>query len=275
MKLTVLVDNNTNIGNVLTPEHGLSFYIEDADKKLIFDCGTTDAFIKNAYKIGIDLEHVTDIVLSHSHSDHIGGFSKLQHLYQKFRDIGISFEAKNIIAHPEIFNCSNIEDDTTGEEKICLSRDDIEKFFAINLSKDPIQLTENLYFMGEIPIDMEVKNDYAPDETALVYKSENGLVVMSGCSHSGVQNIIEHAKRVTGESRVNTLIGGIYLINRSGEEINELGRYFKQQHIEKIYPCHCTDLESRIILSRYVNIAEVSTGRSYVWNADTDLLCGV
>lgn len=275
MKLTVLVDNNTNMGNVLTPEHGLSFYIEDADSKVIFDCGTTDAFIKNAYKIGIDLEHVTDIVLSHSHSDHIGGFAKLQHLYQKFRDIGISFEAKNIIAHPEIFNCADTDDNSDGEEKIRLSQDDIEKFFNIILSKDSIKLTENLYFMGEIPIHAEVKNDYAPDETALVYKSEQGLVIMSGCSHSGVQNIIEQARRVTGEFRVHTLIGGIYLMNRSGEEINELGRYFKQQNISKIYPCHCTDLESRIILSRYVNIAEVSTGKSYSWDADTNLTCSV
>ena len=76
MRISVLVDNNTNMGNTLTPEHGLSFYIEDADKKLVFDCGTTDAFIKNAYKMGVELENVTDIILSHSHSDHVGGFLK-------------------------------------------------------------------------------------------------------------------------------------------------------------------------------------------------------
>lgn len=273
MKLTVLVDNNTNMKNVLTPEHGLSFYIEDEDKKILFDCGSTDLFIKNAYKIGIDLELVTDIILSHSHSDHIGGFSKLQHLYQKFRDIGIGFEAKNIIAHPEIFRNEQMDVNSSGEEKVHLVKDDIEKFFNISLSKESIKLTENLYYMGEIPIVMDVKNDYTPDETALVYKSDNGLVIMSGCSHSGVQNIIEHAKKITGESRVNTLIGGMYLINRSGDEINELGRYFKQQNIEKIYPCHCTDLESRIILSRYVNIAEVITGSSYKWNAGNNLVC--
>ena len=63
MRISVLVDNNTNMGNTLTPEHGLSFYIEDADKKLVFDCGTTDAFIKNAYKMGVELENVTDIIL--------------------------------------------------------------------------------------------------------------------------------------------------------------------------------------------------------------------
>ena len=92
------------------------------------------------------------------------------------------------------------------------------------------------------------------------------MIIISGCSHSGVENIIEHARRVTGEQKIKTLIGGIYLINRSGDEINELGMYLKAQGIEKIYPCHCTDLESRIILSRYVNIGEVSVGRAFSWN---------
>ena len=84
MELTVLVDNNTHAGNCLISEHGLSFLIEEFDLKLLFDCGSSDAFIKNAYKMQIDLAQITDIVLSHSHIDHIGGFLRLQSLYQKF-----------------------------------------------------------------------------------------------------------------------------------------------------------------------------------------------
>ena len=84
MELTVLVDNNTHSGNCLLPEHGLSFYVEEENHKLLFDCGSTDAFIKNAHKMQIELEQVTDVILSHSHSDHIGGFLRLQSLYQNF-----------------------------------------------------------------------------------------------------------------------------------------------------------------------------------------------
>ena len=80
MELTVLVDNNTHAGNCLISEHGLSFLIEEFDLKLLFDCGSSDAFIKNAYKMQIDLAQITDIVLSHSHIDHIGGFLSLQSL---------------------------------------------------------------------------------------------------------------------------------------------------------------------------------------------------
>lgn len=266
MRISVLVDNNTNMGNTLTPEHGLSFYIEDADKKLVFDCGTTDAFIKNAYKMGVDLEHVTDIILSHSHSDHVGGFLKLQLLYQKFQDIGLEFGPKNIFSHPDVFMENTIDGLFEEEENIHFNKDTLDSFFNLVLAKEPKEISEKLYYLGSIPIEKAVKLDYAPDETALAYKSEEGLIIISGCSHSGVENIIEHARRVTGEHKIKTLIGGIYLINRSGEEINELGRYFKAQGIEKIYPCHCTDLESRIILSRYVKIGEVSVGRAFSWN---------
>ena len=120
-------------------------------------------------------------------------------------------------------------------------------------------------YLGEIPVPDVVKMDYAPDETALAYKSEDGLVIISGCSHSGVENIIEHAKYVTGESRVNTLIGGLYLINRSEEEINRLGEYLRDQSVQRIFPCHCTDLEAKIILSKYVKIEDVATGAKYSW----------
>ncbi len=266
MRISVLVDNNTNMGNTLTPEHGLSFYIEDNDKKLVFDCGTSDAFIKNAYKMGVELENVTDIILSHSHSDHVGGFLKLQLLYQKFRDIGLEFGPKNIFSHPDVFTENTIDGLFEEEENIHFSKDTLDSFFNLVLAKEPKEISENLYYLGSIPIEKAVKLDYSPDETALAYKSEDGLIIISGCSHSGVENIIEHAKKVTGENKIKTLIGGIYLINRSGDEINELGRYLKTQGIKKIYPCHCTDLESRIILSRYVLIGEVSVGRAFSWN---------
>lgn len=70
---------------------------------------------------------------------------------------------------------------------------------------------------------------------------------------------------MTGENRVNTMIGGLYLLNRSIDEINALGEYLKSQNVKHIFPCHCTDLESKIILSKFVKIEEVSTGKRYSW----------
>ena len=97
MKLTVLIDNNSHAGSCLISEHGLSFLIKEEKVNLLFDCGSTDAFIKNAYDMQIDLAKVTDIILSHGHSDHIGGFMRLQALYQQFRKSGITFDSKKLI----------------------------------------------------------------------------------------------------------------------------------------------------------------------------------
>lgn len=265
MELTVLVDNNSHSGSCLISEHGLSFLIEEGNVRLLFDCGSSDAFIKNAYNMQIDLSKVTDIILSHGHLDHIGGFLRLQALYEKFQHAGIEFDAKKLISHPDVFKP---EDGKIYEgENFKLSMDEINKFFNLILTKDAKFITPKLIYLGEIPIKYkDTKLDYAPDETALAYKSKDGLVIFSGCSHSGVRNIIEHARYVTGVQKINTLIGGLYLINRNEDEINLLGKYMKDQGIQRIFPCHCTDVEAKAILSHYVKIEEVSTGRKYTWN---------
>lgn len=265
MELTVLVDNNTHSGNCLLPEHGLSFYVEEENHKLLFDCGSTDAFIKNAHKMQIELEQVTDVILSHSHSDHIGGFLRLQSLYQNFEQIGIKFNSKTVIAHPDVFKKDEDFEDDSADENLKLSKDELDKCFNLRLSSKPFHITQKLIYLGEIPITHEIKKDYAPDEIALAYKSKDGLVIISGCSHSGVENILDHAKHVTGVDKINTIIGGLYLINRSEDEIHTLGEYLKEQNIQSIYPCHCTDLEAKIILSKYVKIEDVSTGQRYNW----------
>lgn len=264
MELSVLVDNNSRGGSCLISEHGLSFFIEEYDLKLLFDCGSTDAFIKNAYNMKIDLANVTDIVLSHSHFDHIGGLLRLQSLYQKFKHIGIDFPAKNIIAHPDVFRPS--ESNILDNEAFHLSKEEMDKFFNLILTNKPMPLTHSLMYLGEIPTPQVVSMDYSPDESALAYKSKDGLVIISGCSHSGIDNIIEHAKYVTGINNINTVIGGLYLINKEEEEINRLGAYLRDQNVKRIFPCHCTDLEAKIILSKYVKIEDVATGQKYTWD---------
>lgn len=257
MELTVLVDNNCKTDYYLLAEPALSFLLENDYQKVLFDCGYTDVFIKNAYKLGLDLSDVTDIILSHGHIDHTGGFLRLQDLYRKMLKAGISLNMKNIIAHPDAFEPKL--DKNSRNIGFPGSLKDICDIFEVDLTREPKWLTPKLLYLGEIfpayNYDPKVK-----DETALVYKSPHGLVIIAGCSHVGIANIIEQAKRLTKENHIFAFIGGLHLVEKTEYKIRELGIYLRNQNIDNFYPCHCCDLNSKIILSEYIKMKEVYSG---------------
>jgi 7,8-dihydropterin-6-yl-methyl-4-(beta-D-ribofuranosyl)aminobenzene 5'-phosphate synthase len=273
MKLTVLVDNNTLIDRYLYAEPALSFFIEVDNKKILFDTGYSDVFIHNAEKMKIKLANTDIIVLSHGHNDHTWG---LNHFIQYFteRTLKKQIVKKTIlIAHPmtlqpKIYNNSIVIGNI-------LSLDILSEMFKLQLSRKPVPLTENLIFLGEIdrhnnfeaknPIgqileDGVKKDDYLLDDSALVYRSAKGLVIITGCSHAGICNIVEKAKNVCGDNRIISIIGGLHLLNPSSLQLQETIKYLAELKPESIYACHCTDLKSKIELSKVVNVKEVGSG---------------
>ena len=104
------------------------------------------------------------------------------------------------------------------------------------------------------------EDDFVLDDSALAYISDNGLVIITGCSHAGICNIIEHAKKVCNEEKVYDVIGGFHLLNPSPNKLNNTVEYFKKCQPHAIYACHCTDLHSKIHLARVTNVKEVGVG---------------
>jgi len=272
LKLTVLVDNNTIIDRYFYAEPGLSFFIEHDTKKYLFDIGYSGIFARNAAKMGINLLDVDGIVLSHGHNDHTWGLGELVKLYSEAQAEGYRHKTPALIAHPDAFLDRNIDGLAIGT---MLSSDQVRKSFSLKLSKEPVWFTPRLVFLGEVERknSFEIENaigkmrredawedDFILDDSALVYMSDNGLVIITGCSHAGICNIIEYAKKVCNQERVYDIIGGFHLLNPSQNKLSNTASYFKSCRPNAVYACHCTDLRSKISLAQAANLQEVGVG---------------
>ena len=268
MKLKVLVDNNTYIDQYYCGEPAVSYYIEDEDVSILLDVGYSDLFMKNLAEFGIDLESIKTIVISHGHDDHTRG---LKYYFNQPHKNRIS-----ILAHPDAF-----KEKVVGSLKICspILEEELKDKCNLMLSKEPVKLSENITFLGEIPQvngfeerkpigkqmtnDISI-NDYVMDDTALVYKSEDGIYVITGCSHSGICNIVEYAKGVCNDNRVLGIIGGFHLFEVS-EQVSKTIEYFKENNIRELYPCHCTSFAVKVEIHKTIPIKEVGVGLEIQW----------
>lgn len=272
MKITVLVDNNTIIDRYLFGEPGVSFFIEDHGKRILFDVGYSDIFIRNAQKLNIDMYDIDYIAISHGHNDHTWGFVPMIRLYSEALVEKIKFKRPVLLAHIQAFESKYHGNEAIGS---ILTEKTLGDYFEMKLTKEPFWITEKLVFLGEIERSNSFENkeplgkfknhgveedDFLRDDTALAYKSKEGLIIITGCSHSGICNIIEYAKKICNEDRVADVVGGLHLLNPDKEKMELTKKYLKQANVKKLHACHCTDLHSKIALSEAAEIKEVGAG---------------
>jgi 7,8-dihydropterin-6-yl-methyl-4-(beta-D-ribofuranosyl)aminobenzene 5'-phosphate synthase len=275
MKLTVLVDNNTLIDRYFIGEPGVSYLIQEGNKQILFDVGYSNAFIINARKMKVDLLQTDYIVLSHGHMDHTWGLDPLIKLYTEAIFESLPFKIPTLVAHPSVFLTKSI--DGLNEIGCTISESKLQQHVELKLSKEPVWLTDKVVFLGEIERlnkfektktvgkvhrDTGPEDDFLVDDTALAYKGDHGLVVITGCSHSGICNIIEYAKKVVGEKRVSDVIGGFHLMRPSQQQLRGTTEYFKKLGAKEVHACHCVDLESKIALAKVANLKDVGVGLS-------------
>lgn len=268
MRLKVLVDNNTYIDKYYFGEPAVSYYIEDEEIKFLLDVGYSDIFLKNAVKMNINLSEINSIIISHGHDDHTLG---LKHYFNQNYNNEIS-----IIAHPDAFYCKMYDD-----LKICspYSKDDLSEKCNLILSKTPIKVSKNITFLGEIPSSNSFENrkvigktlindkfvdDYVIDDSALAYKTDKGIYIITGCSHSGICNICEYAKNICNDDRILGIIGGFHLFDLC-EQTYKTIEYFKDNNIKELYPCHCTSFNVRAEINKHILINEVGVGLELSW----------
>lgn len=278
MKLVLLVENNSLYDRFFHAEHGFSAYIEDDGVQVLYDTGYSDAFIKNAVKLGIDLTTIDYVVISHGHYDHSGG---LKHLMAYYEKMPVYRKPTLLIADEDIFlkKFNFAVERKTGMD---VTREELEKFFEVKVTSEPYKLTERLYFLGKaerinqyecrIPQNKKWKNgeyvdDFIDEDVQLAYlHKDGGVSIVTGCSHSGICNIISHARKVTGAEKVHSVIGGLHLQKPAKDLLRFTLDFVEEADIDSLYACHCTDFPTRLDLAKVSNVCE--TGVSLVLNWD-------
>ena len=259
-KLTVLCDNNTKIDHYVYAEPALSFLIETDEKKILFDFGYSDVYVKNAEILGVDLDDVDICVLSHGHNDHTGG---MVHWTKKV----------SLICHPDCLHETVYE----GLQIGCpLSESKIKEKFDLHLTKEPCWITENLCFLSEIPTlyDFEKRtviglkccagvwsDDLVMEDSALVLKTTEGLWILTGCSHAGICSITQYAKEVIGIDTIAGIIGGFHLLEKN-EKLTKTIDVLKEMKVGRLIPMHCVNLVSKIEMAKSLEIEEAYSGMS-------------
>jgi 7,8-dihydropterin-6-yl-methyl-4-(beta-D-ribofuranosyl)aminobenzene 5'-phosphate synthase len=258
LRITTLSDNTAAASNLLA-EWGISMLVETDTVNILLDTGQSTSASYNAAMLGIDLNKIDRIVLSHGHFDHTGGLRELLRHMKKETEI---------IAHPDIWAAkySRREGQKGRYIGIPFQRRELEFLGAkFNLTTKPVKITDSIMTTGEIPMvtDFEkvdpalfVKEDtgWEPDklldDQALIINAEPGLVVLSGCGHRGIINTLYHAQQLTGVKQIYAVMGGFHLTGAPEEQVWLTIAALKELNAQIVGASHCTGLAAGAIMAQ-------------------------
>ena len=288
MNATILIDNTPHPTKSLASEHGLSMYFEIDGLKCLLDVGASPLFEENARSLGISIEAVDYLFLSHAHSDHLGGLAR-------FLEVN---------SHAKVFLSCRMRGQqffsTRGEKKHFIGFD--STLFATHSARlcwmdgTNVALTPHLVVLGNIPLHYSIPKanrtlrifdestgietaDLFAHEMALAVRSAKGWIVFSGCSHRGLLNILTEAKHYiesidnTSSNSIIACIGGTHLLDsienyafESDEEIATIADILLSNYPQMaLYTGHCTGAKVQQLLHKKLGIQMDAfyTGASY------------
>lgn len=260
MKITVLTDN-TALKDNLKREHGLSVYIEKGNTKMLFDVGACDAIRHNSQQLGVDLSKIDVIAFSHNHVDHCGGLLKIEDLINKNCWI---YAHKGFKTHKFWDHSFDAITDPTFARNLELVGPAMPyEYFYMNdmynfrtIIDDVFDVGDGIYLVGNFPIYRGVEAifpasrmealdgsyviDEFRDEQACVLDTNEGLIVLTGCAHNGIMNILNTVKKHFADKEIIAVIGGTHLVPYNENRVKETLKYFNNSNFRYSGVCHCT-----------------------------------
>ena len=253
-----LVVNDENAPD-LEAEHGLAIWIETPGVRILFDTGKGHAVFVNAERLNLQLAQTDFIVLSHGHYDHAGGLAHA---------IRIAPQAK-LYLHPDAVLPRYVVSQDGSAREIGMPKAAKAVLAALD-ERRIIWLTGQTYLAEKIGVCTEIprktafedtggsfyldpegaRPDPIADDLALWIETPQGLVILVGCSHAGIINIINHIRHITGIEKIRAIIGGLHLITASDERLSKTVAALRQVSPGAILPCHCTGQKAVEVLKQ-------------------------
>ncbi|MDI6890281.1 MAG: MBL fold metallo-hydrolase [Thermodesulfovibrionales bacterium] len=254
IRITILCENL--VGRLVgSGEHGFSAFIEIDKENYLFDTGSGHSIVANSLVLGKDLRTVRKIFLSHGHYDHTGGLPEVLRLRGKV----------NVYAHPHVFldRIAVLKEETKETKRfvgIPFKKGYLESLGAdFVFNTEFIEVENEIFLTGEVPrktpfekpdprlfaeVNGKITQDIFLDDQSLIIDTEKGLILILGCAHSGMINIINHVINKTREKKFYAILGGTHLDFLTSEQMEESIKSLKKIEVEKIGVSHCTGMKA-------------------------------
>ncbi|AEV29811.1 metal-dependent hydrolase, beta-lactamase superfamily II [Sphaerochaeta pleomorpha str. Grapes] len=251
INITTLIENSLGEHTGLAVEHGLSFLVESGPHSVLFDTGQSDRYIRNAEKLGKELSSVRNVVLSHGHYDHSGGFRSFVEkrgkgtltlwtgkgfFDQKYGKSGPSLQYLGNDFDEDFLNSHAVEHRTvaSGKTEVVPGIWIVSGYSRIH-PEEPV----NPRFCKRIALDGSFQEDTFEDEILLVVESKRGLVVIVGCAHPGILNMLDTVATLFNQ-KVYALLGGTHLVEADQKRIGDTLKIFQEMDISVLGISHCS-----------------------------------